>query len=184
MPSTESEGTLVSAVIETATEIALRQFAEVLKTLTQWGEDAIMLRVAHATAPSLAASPLAALPWAPVEEVVLDVNPQDFQEPLVVILGTGAFASAGFVLLQSRAWYLLLSLLTAKPLWNQYDPMAILLDWEHEQKRRAAGGGGDEDEETLQSMVEGVDEGDAVRHSSKYRPRKPRRIGKKSAIDR
>ena len=68
------------------------------------------------------------------------------------VLGTGVVAYVGYVLLNSRGAYVLLSLLTARPLWAQVDPLAVLLDWEKDQKRKTRS---PDDEETLQSLIEG-----------------------------
>jgi hypothetical protein len=68
------------------------------------------------------------------------------------VVVTGLLASAGYVLLNTRAGFWLLSLLTSKPLWKEFDPLEILYAWE---KESAAAGGDDkdEDEETLVSLV-------------------------------
>src|SRR5204863_38982 len=47
-------------------------------------------------------------------------------------IGTGVLASAGYVLLNTRTGFWLLSLLTAKPMWKQFDPLEILYAWEDE----------------------------------------------------
>jgi hypothetical protein len=59
-------------------------------------------------------------------------------------------ASAGYVLLNTRTGLWLLSLLTAKPLWRQFDPLEILYAWEQEGGGRAKE---EEDGETLVSLV-------------------------------
>jgi VCBS repeat-containing protein len=62
------------------------------------------------------------------------------------LIGTGLLAGAGFVLLNPRVGSLLLSMMTAKPTWRQFDPLEILFAWEKEQE---------EEEETLLTLVEG-----------------------------
>jgi Calx-beta domain len=65
-------------------------------------------------------------------------------------VGTGVLASAGYVLLNTRTGLWLLSLLTAKPLWRQFDPLEILYAWEQQGGGRAEE---EEDGETLVSLV-------------------------------
>jgi virginiamycin B lyase len=68
------------------------------------------------------------------------------------MFATGAVATAGYVLLSSRAGLWVIAALTARPLWKQFDPIEILFAWEREKKLRG-GMGPSEDEETLQSLV-------------------------------
>ena len=58
---------------------------------------------------------------------------------------TGALASAGYVLLNTRAGLWMFSALTARPLWKDFDPLEVLFAWEEERE---------EDTESLQSLVE------------------------------
>ena len=62
---------------------------------------------------------------------------------------TGLAATAGYVLLNTRAGPWLLSLLAAKPLWKQLDPLEILFAWEEKEGRDGGG-----EDETLLSLVE------------------------------
>lgn len=77
--------------------------------------------------------------------------------PPVVGVGavTGLLASAGYLLLSTRASYWLLSVLTARPLfWKRFDPLEVLFAWDRKKKRRGAKGAPpDEEEESLQSLV-------------------------------
>ena len=59
----------------------------------------------------------------------------------------GLVATSGYVLLNTRAGYWLLSLLTSRPLWKEFDPLEVLFDLENE-------GGSRGNEETLQSLVQ------------------------------
>ena len=68
------------------------------------------------------------------------------------VFATGV-ATAGYVLLSSRGAFWLLTALTARPLWKQFDPLEVLFAWENEQRQKRARGTGAEDEETLQSLV-------------------------------
>jgi PKD repeat protein len=68
------------------------------------------------------------------------------------VFATGALATAGYVLLSSRAGLWVIAALTARPLWKQFDPIEILFAWERDKQRRG-GGQAPEDEETLQSLV-------------------------------
>jgi hypothetical protein len=62
---------------------------------------------------------------------------------------TGLAATAGYVLLNTRAGSWLLGALAARPLWRQFDPLEVLFAWEEKQ------GQGDEEEgESLLSLVE------------------------------
>lgn len=63
---------------------------------------------------------------------------------------TGLLASAGYVLLNTRAGFWLLSLLTAKPLWKEFDPMEVLFAWEKEKESAPDTSG---EQETLVSLV-------------------------------
>jgi hypothetical protein len=65
---------------------------------------------------------------------------------------TGLVAASGYVLLNTRAGYWVLSLLMSRPLWKQFDPMEVLFAWEKEGK--GAKQDRDEHEETLVSLVE------------------------------
>jgi hypothetical protein len=65
------------------------------------------------------------------------------QRFLTALLAGGLTLSAGYVLWNIRALYLLASLLTAMPLMRRFDPLAVLAAWE---KRK--------DEESLQSMLD------------------------------
>ncbi|MGE3817939.1 MAG: Ig-like domain-containing protein [Isosphaeraceae bacterium] len=160
-PSTEN-GAGVESVLNAALDIALRQFAEVLRTLVGWGDEGIGLRVGLNRGTSLPGAPaLFSLEQlqAQLDEIILEMGPKDANGTYVMILGTGMVVSVGYTFLQSRACYFLLSLLTAKPLWNEYDPLAILLDWEREQNQRSRAWGkkrkarSREDEESLQTII-------------------------------
>jgi hypothetical protein len=61
-------------------------------------------------------------------------------------------ATAGYVLLNTRTGYWLLSLLTARPLWQQLDPLEVLYAWEKE--RGALGADGDEEKKSLLDLVQ------------------------------
>ncbi len=67
-----------------------------------------------------------------------------------LLVGTGVLASGGYVLLNSRLGLWLLGLLTARPLWKQFDPLEVLYAWEDDGRNCTID---DEDEETLMSLV-------------------------------
>jgi hypothetical protein len=69
-----------------------------------------------------------------------------------LVLFTAALASAGYVVLKTRLGSWLLSVLAARPLWKQLDPLEVLFIWEQEKQRRQTRDD-PEDVETLQSMV-------------------------------
>jgi hypothetical protein len=66
-----------------------------------------------------------------------------------MVLGTGAIAASGYVLLNSRLGLWLLGLLTSQPLWKQFDPLDVLYAWENEDRVTE-----DQEEETLLSLVD------------------------------
>ena len=86
-----------------------------------------------------------------LDELDKQLSSEETPRQIVHVLGTGVIAYAGYVLINSRVGYILLSLLTARPIWGQVDPLAVLLDWEKDKKRKAKS---PEDEETLQSMLQ------------------------------
>jgi VCBS repeat-containing protein len=69
-------------------------------------------------------------------------------------LKMGFVASAGYVLLSTRASYWFLSAVAARPLWKQFDPLEVLFAWEEEQARLDREGE-PQDDESLQSMIAG-----------------------------
>ena len=70
-----------------------------------------------------------------------------------VIAVTGLLASAGYVLLNTRAGVWALSLLTSRPLWNELDPLEIVCAWDKASEQHSATGAAQD--ETLLSLVEG-----------------------------
>ena len=67
---------------------------------------------------------------------------------LHTLIGTGLIASAGYMLLNTRTGFWLLSLMASRPLWKQFDPLEILYSWEEESMERET------KEETLLSLVD------------------------------
>ena len=63
--------------------------------------------------------------------------------------GTGLIASAGYILLNTRTGFWLVSLMASRPLWKQFDPLEILYAWEEETKEND-----ETKEETLLSLVD------------------------------
>jgi hypothetical protein len=94
-----------------------------------------------------------------LDELSEQLKSEGTLERIQEVARTGVVACAGYVFLHTRAGYLLLSLITARPLWSRFDPLVVLIDWEEEEKkkkRRPENEDGDDDtEETLQSMIEG-----------------------------
>ena len=89
--------------------------------------------------------------WGQLDNLDKQVSSGETQREMAQIFGTGAIATVGYLLLNSRAGYFLLSLLTARPLWSQVDPLAVLMDWERDVKRKSKS---PDDEESLQSLLE------------------------------
>jgi hypothetical protein len=75
----------------------------------------------------------------------------DVLSETTVLAGTGLLAGSGYVLLNSRLGLWLLGVLSARPLWRQFDPLEVLYAWEGDFRNRPAN---DEDEETLMSLVD------------------------------
>ena len=69
----------------------------------------------------------------------------------MALIGTGILASSGYVLFNSRLGLWLLGLLTARPLWKQFDPQDVLYAWENGDRYQATDA---DDEETLMSLVD------------------------------
>ncbi|MCI0464020.1 MAG: hypothetical protein L0Z62_44365 [Gemmataceae bacterium] len=67
---------------------------------------------------------------------------------------TGLMAGAGYVLLNTRAVYWLLSLLAARPLWRRFDPLEVLFAWEKEAGQADSA----EQDESLVSLAGSVQE--------------------------
>jgi streptogramin lyase len=84
----------------------------------------------------------------PDEEVSLPVV-SGLPREVSAVVGTGLVASTGYVLLNTRAGLWLLSALTAKPLWREFDPLEVLYAWERDEN-----GTDREDGETLLGLVE------------------------------
>ncbi len=74
---------------------------------------------------------------------------QEADEPMGVFVSTGLIASAGYVLLNTRTGFWLLSLMASRPLWKQFDPLEILYAWEEENTEKT-----ETREETLLSLVD------------------------------
>jgi streptogramin lyase len=90
--------------------------------------------------------------WTALDQLDREVASLGPEQALEKVVGVTVVAYAGYVLVSSRSGLWLLSLLMARPLWKQFDPLQVLLDWEEEQAARRRGGR--DDDETLQSMVD------------------------------
>ena len=78
-------------------------------------------------------------------------------------MGATIVASSGYVFLNSRVAYWLISALSSRPLWKGFDPLEVIFAWEQEEEEerkkahrphfwpRRRG----RDQESLQSLVEG-----------------------------
>jgi hypothetical protein len=88
---------------------------------------------------------------AQLEEGPAAVEPASrLEKAAQVIFTSGMVTSVGYVIFSSRGGSWLLSALTARPLWKQFDPLEVLFAWEAEKKRLGLDG----EDETLQSLVE------------------------------
>jgi hypothetical protein len=84
--------------------------------------------------------------------------PTTTQKVCDAVFISGVALSVGYAFLSSRGGSFLISALTARPLWKQFDPLEVLFAWELEKDRRRAQGEPweeDDDPETLQSLVDG-----------------------------
>ena len=149
---------VLQAAVELALETLSRQLDALLGTLSNAGvsptirgatanPNGVETRMAAGNLP-----PLSSYLWGLLDDFDKQVTSGKTEQQIAEVLGTGVAAYVGYVLLNSRGGYVLLSLLTAKPLWAQVDPLAILLDWERDQKRKTRSL---DDEETLQPLIEG-----------------------------
>jgi hypothetical protein len=86
--------------------------------------------------------------WNALERVGDQLSTSDPLLEVGPVALTGLVATSGYLLLNTRAGYWLLSLLTSRPLWKQFDPLEVLFAWEKE------GHDANGNEETLQSLVE------------------------------
>jgi hypothetical protein len=67
-----------------------------------------------------------------------------------VVAATGLMATAGYVLLNTRAFAWLLTLLASQPVWKEFDPLEVIYAWEEAEEKRQLGNKG----ESLLSLVE------------------------------
>jgi hypothetical protein len=72
-------------------------------------------------------------------------------QPSVAAFGTGIVATTGYVLFNSRIGLWMLSLLSSRPLWKQFDPLEVLYAWDEDAREDGAK---EEDRETLASLVD------------------------------
>jgi hypothetical protein len=90
--------------------------------------------------------------WDSLDRLDEQVTDQGELSETSAFAATGLIATTGYVLLNTRAGYWLLSLLSAKPLWQEFDPLEVLYVWEKEAEEK--GRQADEDDESLLSLVE------------------------------
>ena len=86
--------------------------------------------------------------WAEAAEPFSLTSRGGLTREVSALAGTGLLASTGYVLLNTRAGIWLLSVLTAKPLWREFDPLEVLYAWEKKENGAENEGG-----ETLLSLV-------------------------------
>jgi hypothetical protein len=90
-----------------------------------------------------------------VDELAGSEEPFEAGDPLAEVSTyalSATVATAGYVLLNTRTGFWLLSLLTARPLWQQFDPLEVLYAWEKE--RGEGGADGDEEKKSLLDLVQ------------------------------
>jgi hypothetical protein len=97
----------------------------------------------------------AALVGTGLDKVSRDVGADaDERAATDAVVTTAVAATAGYVLLNTRAAYWLISALLARPaVWRRFDPIDVIYSWERERELGTATGRTPEDDESLQSMV-------------------------------
>jgi hypothetical protein len=93
-------------------------------------------------------------------DVVLDILSEtgeripwtDGARETTALVGAGALATTGYVMLNTRLGVWLLSLLTSQPLWKQFDPLEVLYAWEEDAQEEAKNN--TDDDETLVTLVD------------------------------
>jgi hypothetical protein len=113
--------------------------------------------------------------WKELDDLDQEVASGAVGETFQQVFGATLVAYVGYVLLNSRGGLWLVSLLMARPLWKEYDPLQVLLAWEDEKQ---SSGDREEDDETLQSMVgddhPALEENKGRKHvADQPRPRQP-----------
>lgn len=87
--------------------------------------------------------------WEALDAAEERLQAQDSVTEGVALTAAGVVAASSYVLLNTRTGFWLLSLLSARPLWKQFDPLEVLYAWERDRPRTT-----EEDEESLVSLVE------------------------------
>jgi hypothetical protein len=104
----------------------------------------------------------AGLLWSAME--LFEENPEEVTLPRVVraVVGVSVIASSGYVFLNSRVVYWLISALSSRPLWKGFDPLEVIFAWEEEEEERKRtqrshfrSRRSGRDDESLQSLVGG-----------------------------
>lgn len=103
--------------------------------------------------------------WSAMELFEETPTAETLPEVVRTVVGASVIASTGYVFLNSRIAYWVISALSTRPLWKGFDPLEVIFAWEEEEeerkkahqphfwrRRRRRGG---RDQESLQSLVEG-----------------------------
>jgi hypothetical protein len=86
--------------------------------------------------------------WSAVDEMTDPTREGSSRDAAVPLAAAGLIASTGYVLLNTRTGLWLLSLMTSRPLWKDFDPLEVLFAWEEE-----SDGKEEETDESLVSIV-------------------------------
>jgi hypothetical protein len=90
-----------------------------------------------------------------LDELDEQVAPEGLVSGLRSVAATGVLATAGYVLLNTRAGFWLLSLMTTRPLWKDFDPLEVVYAWENEDEPQEQEQEADKDKDgSLLSLVE------------------------------
>jgi MBG domain (YGX type) len=100
--------------------------------------------------------------WSAMELFEENREPETLPEVVRAVVGAGVIASTGYVFLNSRLLYWLISALSSRPLWKRFDPLEVIFAWEEEEKERKKASRPHfwsrrkgRDDESLQSLVGG-----------------------------
>jgi hypothetical protein len=107
--------------------------------------------------------------WSAMELFEEGLREGELPQAVRTVLGASVVATSGYVLLNGRVGYWLISALMSRPLWKGFDPLEVIFAWEQEQEEqrkhlprpRFRSRRRERDEESLQSLV-ATSRGDAL----------------------
>ena len=100
--------------------------------------------------------------WSAMELFEENSAAEKVPELVRTVVGASVIASTGYLFLNSRVAYWLISALSSRPLWKGFDPLEVIFAWEEEQEERKKAHRPHfwsrhrgRDDESLQSLVRG-----------------------------